>query len=159
MIHLYTHTHTHMHAHALTYTKLTPHTHLQHSNIHCTCLLHWWELPHIFWCNKRILAATTLLPQHNYVCRDKIFLLQQKLLPWQNFYHDKHIFVATKDMFCCDKYVCCDGSKLVTTKIIFVATKTCLSQQKLCRHKHTFVATKDVFCHDKNDTCGSSRQW
>ena len=55
----------------------------------------------------------------------------------------KHTFVMTKDMFCCDKHVCQDKSKLVATNVLslqkyvcrdksFVATSRLLSQQKTC---------------------------
>ena len=70
---------------------------------------------------------------------------------------DKHMFVATKHVFCCDKYL--------SWQTYFVATNIILSWQMFCRGKHTFVARKDVFCRDKhvcrdkNDTCGNSRQW
>ena len=92
-----------------------------------------------------------------------------------HFCHDKrylHNFVATKDVFCCDKPV------FVATKLCLLWRKFCcnkniLSWQNFCCDKHTFVSTKDVYCHDKhehvllttklcrdiNDTCGSSLQW
>ena len=63
----------------------------------------------------------------------------------QKFCHDKHTFVATKDMFCRDKhrfvltYFCHD-------KIMFVTTNV------LSRHAH-------FFCRDKNVTCGGFCQW
>ena len=42
---------------------------------------------------------------------------------------DKHIFVATRDVFCRDKHM-------------FVATKVILLWQNLCRNKIMLVATK-----------------
>ena len=126
------HTHTHMHAHALTYTKLTPHTHthLQHSNIHCTCLLHWWELPHIFWRNKSILATTTLSPQQN-------------CLSWQNIFVATKTFAMTK-LSSWQAYSCCNKRHVLLRQHVFVVTKVNLSQQKLylLRQKHV--------CRDKS---------
>ena len=61
------------------------------------------------------------------VCRDKLtFVATNICLSRQR---DKHAFVATKDVFCCDKHV-------------YVVTKVSLSQQNICRDKHTFIATK-----------------
>ena len=123
MIHLYTHTRTH--TLSLIPNWLHTHTHLQHSNIHCTCLL------------SLVGAGTHLLSQQMHACRVKTFvttelcLSQQnifvatKLLLWQNFCHDKHTFVITKDMFCHDKHM-------------FVVTKISLSWQNF------FVATEMI---------------
>ena len=45
----------------------------------------------------------------------------------------KHTFVMTKDVFCCNKHVCHDKSKLVATKV--------LSPQKYVCHDKCFVAS------------------
>ena len=65
------------------------------------------------------------------------------------FCRDKHLFVATKDVFCLGKSI------LVTTNVLprqkyFVATNILLSRQNLCRSKHTFVATKLDILTDNN---------
>ena len=101
-------------------------------------------------------------------------------LLWQKFCRDKHVFVATKHIFCRDKIFCVDKTFVVTnichnkhnfvvTKVLswrtcfFFATKDmCLLQRKYACCDKTFVATKLCFsqqnyvCHNKNDTCGSS---
>ena len=53
----------------------------------------------------RLFVKTIPLSQENYVCRDKH-------LSWHKFCHDKHDFVATKDVFCRDKHV------FVVTKVL-----------------------------------------
>ena len=155
---------------------------------------YWWELPQVSFllqqkfCDNKHICHTH---QDKTFVRTKLCLLRQNfhhkkifvttnpcLLRWLFFGHDKHTFVASRDVFCCDKYVCHDKSlswqkfchnkmMLVATNIcrdkIFVTTKMCdnkslvmtsilLSWQKTC-----FVTTR--VCCDKNDTCGTSRQW
>ena len=83
----------------------------------------------------------------------------------------KHLFVATKHIFCCKKsmlvatkllswqtFFCHDKHMYVTIKLIFlVATKVCLffvATKIFCHNKHNFVATKVLsrqtyFCHNK----------
>ena len=119
---------------------------------------HWWELPQL------------------------LFLSWQKF--WK-FCHDKHVFVATKHVFCRDK------SMLIMTELLLWQTHVChakyLSCQMICQDKNilsrqnydkSFVAARILllwqktcfvttntclswqnFCRDKNDTCGSSCQW
>ena len=113
---------------------------------------------------------TYLSPQ--MFCQRNIILSRQKLCC------DKHIFVATKDVFCRDKHMFVATSILlsrqkmllvaapandsrdrhvfVATKLlsrrIFLAANITLSRPKFCYDKHTFVAKKDVFCRNKN-TC------
>ena len=67
------------------------------------------------------------LSRQNY----KNILSRQTSFSRQNFYHDKHTFVATKDVFYCHSR----------------QTRS-LSRFFVCL----------LFCRDKNDTCGSSRQ-
>ena len=77
-------THTHARTRSHLYQTDSTHTHIY--NIQTFTVLvcyHWWELAHIFCRNRCMLAVTKFLSQQNYVCRDKIFLLQQN--------------------FCCDK--------------------------------------------------------
>ena len=91
---------------------------------------------------------------------------------------DKHVFVATKHVFCRDKsmlvrqnvcFICLLLSQ--RDKTSFVETNTCLSRQKyfvatniICYDKcfvaadiHVFVATKRL-SRQNDDTCGSSGQ-
>ena len=82
---------------------------LEVTNIIVVLTYHWRELPQV-----------SFLSRQTRVCRDKIKLVAIKLLLRQKFCHDKHAFIATKDMF-------------VATKMI----STCLSRQ-------TFVATKMI---------------
>ena len=92
-----------------------------------------------------IYVATKHVLCHKYqkFCLDKhIFFTRRKydfvanfffffFFSRQNFYHDKHTFVATKDVFYCH------SRQIRSLSRFFV----CL-----------------LFCRDKNDTCGSSRQ-
>ena len=99
------------------------------------------------------------------------FLLRQKFCHDKRVCWDKHVFVTTKQVFCCNKSmlvttkfsswrtrVCRDKHNFVTTDKVFVSTKTfvvasiLLLQQKTC-------LSKQNFCCDRNDTCGSSRLW
>ena len=89
-------------------------------------------------------AVTKLLSQQNDVCHEKYFC-HNMCLSWQKFYHGKHTFVATKDVFCCDKRM-------------FVTTKISLLQQNFCCDKNMFVVTNVLlwqayFCHDKRCVC------
>ena len=82
---------------------------------------------------------TRLLSRERYACLHKTFvttklcLSRQNIWSWQTFgrgkCHDKHTFVTRKDVFCRDKHVSRDKSKLVVTKW-FVATKICLLRPK-----------------------------
>ena len=92
----------------------------------------------VLFCHDKIhLFVTTkvCLSRPNYVCRNKIFL------SWQKFCCGKHTFVATKDVFCCDKrHVWCDKSKLVTTNIchnksVVMTNILLLRQAYFCRDK------------------------
>ena len=108
---------------------------------------HWRELPQV-----------ACLSRHTRICRDKIRVCRDKirLLSRQSFFRaifffffatniilsrqadfcrDKHVFVATRRVFCRDK--------------TFLATNTPLSRQILSLHH---------FRRDKNDTCGRSCQ-
>ena len=78
-------------------------------------------------CQDNIMLVAT------NVCPDKTFVPTKICLSRQTFYHKKHTFVTTKDVFCHDKHV-----------HMFVAT-------------NTFVTTK-LFSW-QNDTDGCSRQW
>ena len=96
-------------------------------------------------------------------------------LLWQKFCRDKHVFVATKHVFCRDKIFCVDKTFVVTnichnkhnfvvTKVlswrtwfffcnkrhVFVATKVCLLWQNFCCNKIMFFATK---------LCLSQQKW
>ena len=74
------------------------------------------------------------------------------------------IFVATKQVFCCDKKYACHDKTFVTANVI-------LSQQKFGCDQHTLVVTKDMFCLNKstlvmttllsrqNDVCWDKYLW
>ena len=87
--------------------------------------------------NKSIVATNTCfvatkvcLPQQFFLSRHNFS--RDKYLSRQNLPYDKHTFVATKDVFCHDKYVCHDKTKLVATKL--------LSRSNfVCRDKNMFV--------------------
>ena len=119
------------------------------------------------WCDKQVFGATK-----HFFCREKNMLVATKLcLPRPtrvsrdktcfatNICRNKHNFVATKVLsqqayFCRDKHmsfvatkVCLSRQNFCRDKIMFVATKLCLSVSKkylprlrFCRNKHTFVA-------------------
>ena len=85
-----------------------------------------------------------------------------------HFRRDKHVFVATTNMFVTRKHV------LVATKIVcrdkrfvakkyFVATKVLSRQAHFCRDKKKkkkrVLFRQTHVCRDKNDTCGRSHQW
>ena len=100
----------------------------------------------VFCCDKQLLVVTKvcLLQQISVMTKlswQKYFVVTNIIFSWQNFCHNKHTFVVTRDNFFATKhlsqqaYFCCDK------RCVF----TCLSKQK--------------FCRDKNYTCGSSCQW
>ena len=73
-----------------------------------------------------------------------IFVATNTCLSWQTCVcHDKHVFVMTKYIFCCNKSLF--ASKVCWTKLlsrqIFVATNVILSWQNFCCDKLTFVMT------------------
>ena len=75
---------------------------------------------------------TRLLSRQKYACRDKIMFVAANTCT----------FVSTKGVFL---RVCRDKSKLVATKIMFVATNICRDKNMFCRRdKHNFVATKMI---------------
>ena len=78
-----------------------------------------------------------------------LFLLQQK------FCCDKHVFVATKDMFCHEK-VCMPQQNFWRDKWQnnFV---TCLSQQNFCCHKRHVLSWQKHVCRDKNKFVATKR--
>ena len=70
----------------------------------------------------------------------------------------KHVFVVTKHIFCCDKctlavtifvaiFVCVFVATKLLLQQIFVVTNIILSWPNVCHDKHTFVTTH--VCHDK----------
>ena len=91
----------------------------------------------------------------------QIFVVTNMCLSRQRLCLDKHTFVTTKDMFCCDKQLlvvtevclfCHDKIMLVAANIChdkIVVTKIfCLDKhnflwQNFCHNKHTFVMTRD----------------
>ena len=87
----------------------------------------------------------------------------------QNFYHDKHdkhVFAATKLVFCHDKLTSVMTSLLLSWQMCFVMTKHvfCCDKRFVAEifcHDKSFVTAPEqaYFCHDKNDTCGCSHQW
>ena len=58
---------------------------------------------------QKCFVTTKLLSQ-------EIFVKTNLILSWQQLCHDKHIFVATKDVFCV-----CHDKTFVATKMILVA--------------------------------------
>ena len=66
--------------------------------------------------------------------------MYQSFLSRQTFCCDKHVFVATKHVFCPDKSIL----------YVFVATNIILSRQKFCHGKHTnknmLAATNTCLC-------------
>ena len=111
-----------------------------------TCLL---------WQNTSFVATKVCLSRQMF-CRNKSMLDATNVLSWQ-------IFVATNTILsqqnlCHGKLTfCCDKHMFVMTKHVFCCDKSILSWQKFCHSKHTFVVTN--FCHAKNNTCGRSRWW
>ena len=81
----------------------------------------------------------------------------------------KHVFVATKHIFCRNKTHLLSQQNICHNNIMFAATKQfcCVKTfvaTNICRNKHTFLMTKVLsrrayFCRNKNDTCGSPCQW
>ena len=90
-----------------------------------------------------MLAVRNFLLWQNYVCCDKIFLLQQNLL--------RQIFVPTNMCLLWQQTcVCCDKNMFVTTKRLSQQAYFCrdkrpvlLWQTRVCRNK-SFVATKMI---------------
>ena len=102
----------------------------------CSC---WWflaDLPDSFviLIVFALSLAKVLSRQTHLLWQNTSFVMTKVCLLWQNFCHDKHIFV----------------NKFITANII-------LLQQNICRDKLTFVmtnvfvVTKHVFCHDKHN--------
>ena len=117
----------------------------------------------MFVATKDLFQQAYLCRDERRVCRDKRFVStsifvsgRKTCLSRQKICFNKHICVATKDVFCRDK------SMLVATNIflsrqIFVVAKalsrqTFFSRQNVCHDKHTFVTTKDVFSRDNHVT-------
>ena len=131
-------------------------------------ILSWQKYAFASFCHDKSFVTTN-------ICSNKHNFVTTKLLSRQaHFCRDKHVFVATKHIFCHNK------SMLVTTKLvttntclvsrqIFVATKVWSWQKMFVSRNKSFVVaasivlrlrlTKRVCCRDKNYTCGSSRQW
>ena len=89
-----------------------------------------------------------------------IIFVTMKVLLWQApVFHDKHLFVMTKHVFCRDKsmlvttHFCCDKylsqQQFLLRQKYFVVTNINFLLRKFCCGNLTFVTTKDVFCHDK----------
>ena len=123
------------------------------------------------WKRRRIEALSLLGRTYYYVSLLRAFLAFELFeLGWRAItggrchkYHfvatksDKHVFVATKHVFCHDrnmlvttKYFYCD-KYLLKQKYVFVARK--LYKYHSCRNKNVFVATNVIlltyFCRDK----------
>jgi len=104
-----------------------------------------------------MFVATNMILSRQKFCHDKhIFVATKDVYDWrelpqsiilsrQTFCHTKHTFIVTKDVFC---YLC----------------KLCLSQQNVCHDKHVFVATNIILlrqayvCRDKRRVLCFSRQ-
>ena len=67
--------------------------------------------------SQKIFVVTKVLSQQKY------FVITNIILSWQKFHHNKHTFVATKDMFCHDKHV-------------FVVIKLCHDKNDPCGSSH-----------------------
>ena len=101
-----------------------------------------------------LLPFPPLLPQQPfYHWRE---LPQVSFLSRQKFCWDKHTFVVTKDVFCCNGSMLVTKKTFETNKIMFVATNIChgksfattnmcLSWQKFFCYDKTFVATTIFF--------------
>ena len=83
------------------------------------------------------------------------FVVTKVCLSWQNFCHNKHVFVVTN---------ICHDKTFVTTKIFcrnkhnFVTVKV-LSQQAYFCHDQRHDLSWQNFCHNKKNTFGSSHHW
>ena len=64
--------------------------------------------------------------------------------------HDKHVFVVTKHLFCCDKSMLV-ATKLLSRQTYFVATTVLLQQayNKFCHDKTHLLSQEKYACHDK----------
>ena len=71
----------------------------------------------VVFCHKQFLFTFVT---NNLSITNNYFVATNIILSSQNFCHDKHTFVVTKDLFCRDKHVCRDKT-FVTTKMILVA--------------------------------------
>ena len=113
------------------------------------------------------VATNTCLPRRKTSFVVSKVCLSRHLLRQTYFCRDKHVFAATKHVFCLDKSMfvatfCCDKLTFVATNTClprrntsFVVSKVCLSRHLLrqtyfCRDKHVYAATKHVFCRDKS---------
>ena len=140
--------------------------------------IHWWELPigSSFFL-QQVLSWQSMLAVTNTFVVTKVlspqaYFVMTKLLSWQTcllqqkFCRNKHIFVATKDVFCRNKQVSLSWQNFCHNKIIsqqIVVTKLLSQQAYICHNKRhvllwrntSFVATKicllwQNFCHDKH---------
>ena len=101
-----------------------------------------------FCCDKSFVVTNVCLPWQNFRHNKIMFVVTKRLLRQTHICRDKHTFVGTKDVLCCDKHV--SG-----------ATKVSLSWQNFCRDKIMFVTRKVLlrqayFCCNKR--CVLSRQ-
>ena len=100
---------------------------------------HWLEMAWVLSLAWDGLSSITGGSCHKYhFCRDKSFVMTKLCLSGQRFCRNKHAFVTTKDVFCCDK------SKLVQQ--IFVATNIFLSWQKTCFVKTNMFFSRQKWC-------------
>jgi len=84
--------------------------------------------------DKTLVATNMCYLSRQKFCRDKRHSLQYRYVSWlgacipglclilqrQNFCHEKHTFVSTKDVFCRDKHAFV-ATKFIATKMILVA--------------------------------------
>ena len=108
----------------------------------------------IFFFSTKVLSRkTSLLSPQKYACHDKTLVATKLCLSRQKFYLDKHTFVMTKDVFCCDFFF------LLSHDNLFFTTKLSSRQAYFCHNKRcilSFLSQQIHVCRDKNDTCGSS---
>ena len=76
----------------------------------------------LYFCRNETFVMTNI-SRDKHACHDKTFVATNTCLLRQKFCHDKHIFVATKDLFCLDKhmFLATNYKTFVPTKMILVA--------------------------------------
>ena len=76
----------------------------------------------LYFCRSKTFVMTNI-SRDKHACHDKTFVATNTCLLRQKFCHDKHTFVATKDVFCLDKrmFAATNYKTFVPTKIILVA--------------------------------------
>ena len=107
---------------------------------------HFCHDKHVFVATNMTFAATKMCLLRQTFCHDKMMFDRQNIfVPTKYFCRNKRqVFVMTKDVFCHNKRVCHNKSKIVATKLVATKFSLYLSQQNVCHNKNMFAATNVI---------------